>query len=87
MAAGLTLPEANFALFCQAFDADALCQWIHDLGIETFVGSSGRVFPTDMKAAPLLRAWLKRLRESGVVIHTREHEEADQVRCGLPGFG
>ncbi|NBF03211.1 TIGR03862 family flavoprotein [Pseudomonas sp. Fl5BN2] len=53
------------------FGAEALCQWIHDLGIETFVGSSGRVFPTDMKAAPLLRAWLKRLRDTGVVIHTR----------------
>jgi uncharacterized flavoprotein (TIGR03862 family) len=55
----------------QAFDNDAVCRWIHGLGIETFVGSSGRVFPTDMKAAPLLRAWLKRLREAGVVIHTR----------------
>lgn len=53
------------------FDADTLRAWIHGLGIETFVGSSGRVFPTDMKAAPLLRAWLKRLRENGVVIHTR----------------
>lgn len=52
-------------------DADALRQWIHGLGIETFVGTSGRVFPRDMKAAPLLRAWLKRLRDSGVVIHTR----------------
>ncbi|WP_028696229.1 TIGR03862 family flavoprotein [Pseudomonas cremoricolorata] len=54
------------------FDADALRQWIHALGIDTFVGSSGRVFPSDMKAAPLLRAWLKRLREAGVVIHTRQ---------------
>ena len=54
------------------FDADALRQWIHDLGIDTFVGSSGRVFPKDMKAAPLLRAWLKRLRDSGVQIHTRQ---------------
>ncbi|WP_300729391.1 TIGR03862 family flavoprotein [Pseudomonas sp.] len=62
---------AHIAPLLRAFDADALCQWIHGLGIETFVGSSGRVFPTDMKAAPLLRAWLKRLRESGVVIHTR----------------
>ncbi|OUM05698.1 NAD(FAD)-utilizing dehydrogenase [Pseudomonas syringae] len=53
------------------FGADALCRWIHELGIATFVGSSGRVFPTDMKAAPLLRAWLKRLRDAGVVIHTR----------------
>ena len=53
------------------FDAAALCEWVHGLGIETFVGSSGRVFPNDMKAAPLLRAWLKRLREGGVTIHTR----------------
>ncbi|MGH8352753.1 MAG: TIGR03862 family flavoprotein [Pseudomonas sp.] len=55
-----------------AFGAEQLCEWIHGLGIETFVGSSGRVFPTDMKAAPLLRAWLKRLREHGVSIHTRQ---------------
>ncbi|MBD9485302.1 TIGR03862 family flavoprotein [Pseudomonas sp. PDM14] len=54
------------------FDADALRQWIHGLGIDTFVGTSGRVFPTDMKAAPLLRAWLKRLRDAGVQIHTRQ---------------
>ncbi len=55
----------------EEFGADALCAWIHGLGIDTFVGTSGRVFPTDMKAAPLLRAWLKRLREQGVLIHTR----------------
>ncbi|WKV83504.1 TIGR03862 family flavoprotein [Pseudomonas sp. B24_DOA] len=62
---------SHIAPLLRGFDADALCQWIHELGIETFIGSSGRVFPTDMKAAPLLRAWLKRLRDSGVVIHTR----------------
>ncbi|POA51885.1 MULTISPECIES: TIGR03862 family flavoprotein [unclassified Pseudomonas] len=61
----------QIAPWLRDFDAQALCQWIHGLGIETFVGSSGRVFPSDMKAAPLLRAWLKRLREAGVVIHTR----------------
>ncbi|WP_282358370.1 TIGR03862 family flavoprotein [Pseudomonas sp. PS01303] len=61
----------QIAPLLRGFDADTLCTWIHDLGIETFIGSSGRVFPTDMKAAPLLRAWLKRLRDSGVVIHTR----------------
>ncbi|OFJ42422.1 NAD(FAD)-utilizing dehydrogenase [Pseudomonas koreensis] len=61
----------QIAPLLRGFDADALCQWIHELGIEIFIGSSGRVFPTDMKAAPLLRAWLKRLRDSGVVIHTR----------------
>ena len=53
------------------FSSAHLCQWIHDLGIETFVGSSGRVFPKDMKAAPLLRAWLHRLRELGVAIYPR----------------
>lgn len=55
----------------QGFSPDALRQWIHGLGIKTFVGSSGRVFPSDMKAAPLLRAWLRRLREGQVQIHTR----------------
>ena len=44
------------------FDSRALRSWAHSLGIQTFVGSSGRVFPVDMKAAPLLRAWLHRLR-------------------------
>jgi uncharacterized flavoprotein (TIGR03862 family) len=46
----------------QDFDASALRGWALSLGIETFVGSSGRVFPKDMKAAPLLRAWMHRLR-------------------------
>ena len=55
----------------QQLDGPALREWIHGLGIDTFVGSSGRVFPADMKAAPLLRAWLKRLRDSGVQLHTR----------------
>ena len=44
------------------FGADALRAWAADLGVETFVGTSQRVFPADMKAAPLLRAWLQRLR-------------------------
>lgn len=44
------------------FDAQALREWVHGLGIETFVGSSGRVFPKEMKAAPLLRTWLQQLR-------------------------
>ncbi|AZC91983.1 TIGR03862 family flavoprotein [Pseudomonas chlororaphis] len=61
----------QIAPLLREFGSEALCQWIHGLGIDTFVGSSGRVFPTDMKAAPLLRAWLKRLRDAGVVIHTR----------------
>ncbi|MBD3811580.1 MAG: TIGR03862 family flavoprotein [Betaproteobacteria bacterium] len=53
------------------FSPATLREWIHGLGVETFVGSSGRVFPKDMKAAPLLRAWLHRLRESGVRFHVR----------------
>jgi len=53
------------------FDADALRQWARGLGIETYVGSSGRVFPNDRKAAPLLRGWVRRLKESGVQMHVQ----------------
>jgi uncharacterized flavoprotein (TIGR03862 family) len=61
----------QIALLLHAFDPQALRDWIHGLGIDTFIGTSGRVFPTDMKAAPLLRAWLHRLREAGVRFHMR----------------
>lgn len=54
-----------------AFSPDALRAWMQSLGIEPFVGSSGRVFPHEMKAAPLLRAWLHRLRGLGVRFHVR----------------
>lgn len=54
-----------------AFGPEALCKWLHELGVDTFIGTSGRVFPTDMKAAPLLRAWLHRLRLAGVNFHMR----------------
>lgn len=63
--------SAQFINSLKQFDADALRQWVHGLGVDTFVGTSGRVFPTDMKAAPLLRAWLHRLRELGVKIYPR----------------
>jgi len=53
------------------FNADDVRSWAHRLGIDTFVGTSGRVFPVDMKAAPLLRAWLARLRAAGVRLHVR----------------
>jgi uncharacterized flavoprotein (TIGR03862 family) len=59
------------APWLEVFGPDALRAWVYELGIDTFVGSSGRVFPTDMKAAPLLRAWLHRLRASGVQFHMR----------------
>jgi uncharacterized flavoprotein (TIGR03862 family) len=54
-----------------AFGPQQVRDWVHGLGIDTFVGTSGRVFPTEMKAAPMLRAWLHRLRESGVHFHQR----------------
>ena len=53
----------------QRFGAEQLRAWALGLGVDTFVGTSGRVFPQDMKAAPLLRAWLQRLRSLGVQLH------------------
>lgn len=54
------------------FRPDAIRAWAAALGSETFVGSSGRVFPIAMKASPLLRAWLRRLDAMGVQIHVRQ---------------
>ncbi len=56
-----------------SFDADALRRWARELGIETFIGTSGRVFPADLKAAPLLRRWVRRLREQGVQFHVHHY--------------
>jgi uncharacterized flavoprotein (TIGR03862 family) len=67
---------ADLAPLLAAFGADAVRAWIDGLGLSTFVGSSGRVFPTDMKAAPLLRAWLQRLRGAGVRFHVRHRWHA-----------
>ncbi|TAL04387.1 MAG: TIGR03862 family flavoprotein [Rhodospirillaceae bacterium] len=53
------------------FGPDAIRAWSAELGIETFVGTSQRVFPTEMKATPLLRAWVRRLKTSGVSFHMR----------------
>lgn len=70
------------------FGADALRNWAEGLGIATFIGSSGRVFPTDMKAAPLLRAWLHRLRSAGVRFHMRHRwngwDEQGRLRFSTP---
>lgn len=63
--------EPEVGRWLEGFDPQAVRDWIHALGIDTFVGSSGRVFPLEMKAAPLLRAWLHRLREAGVRFHMR----------------
>lgn len=53
------------------FTPGDLRTWVKELGIETFIGTSGRVFRVGMKASPLLRAWLKRLGQGGVDLHTR----------------
>ncbi|MEP7280634.1 MAG: TIGR03862 family flavoprotein [Rubrivivax sp.] len=78
------------------FDAPALRAWAAVLGVPTFVGSSGRVFPADLKAAPLLRAWLHRLRAQGVRLRMRHRwtgwadagalrfETPDGVRASRP---
>jgi uncharacterized flavoprotein (TIGR03862 family) len=83
------LRAAEIRPLLEAFPPTALREWIHGLGVETFVGSSGRVFPQDMKAAPLLRAWLHRLREAGVRFHMRHRWLGwgidGAVRFAVPG--
>lgn len=56
----------------EAFAPDRLRAWSAELGVETFVGTSGRVFPKTLKASPLLRAWLARLSRLGVALHVRD---------------
>ncbi|MEO8154639.1 MAG: TIGR03862 family flavoprotein [Rhizobacter sp.] len=63
--------QAQLAPWLREFGPQQVREWAHGLGLSTFIGSSGRVFPTDMKAAPLLRAWQHRLRASGVRFHMR----------------
>lgn len=71
------------------FTPEQLCAWVHGLGIETFVGTSGRVFPKEMKAAPMLRAWLHRLRGKGVRMHVRHRWQGwgvqGQLQFKTPG--
>ena len=70
------------------FGPEDLRAWARELGVNTFVGSSGRVFPAGMKAAPLLRAWLRRLRGTGVQFHMRHAwcawEEDGALRFSTP---
>ena len=73
----------NIASLLDAFGPQALRDWIAGLGIETFVGTSGRVFPIEMKAAPLLRTWLHRLRGAGVHFHVRHRWLGWQEDGGL----
>ncbi|KAA8733917.1 TIGR03862 family flavoprotein [Acinetobacter qingfengensis] len=60
----------------KTFDAQAIREWMQGLGIQSYVGSSGRIFPKEMKAAPLLRAWLKRLQQRGIRFHYRHQVTA-----------
>ena len=70
------------------FDADALRGWARGFGIETYVGTSGRVFPMDRKAAPLLRSWVRRLRDAGVRFHVQHRwlgwDDAGALRFAAP---
>ena len=79
---------AACAKWLQGFDAAAMREWAQGLGIDTFVGSSQRVFPTDMKAAPLLRAWLHRLRHPSqgepVRFHMRHRWNGAIARVDTP---
>ena len=80
--------EGEVTRWLAQFDAAAVRAWIHALGVDTFIGTSGRVFPADMKAAPLLRAWLHRLREAGVQLHMRHRWlgwEQQALRFTTPG--
>jgi uncharacterized flavoprotein (TIGR03862 family) len=81
--------QAEVAPWLAAFGADALRAWAQGLGIETFVGSSGRVFPKEMKAAPLLRAWVHRLHAAGVRFHMHHRwlgwDDAGKLRFATRG--
>lgn len=68
---GLAQPIPQLFAAISGFDGSAVRAWADQLGANTFVGSSGRVFPQAMKAAPLLRAWLRRLQDQGVRFHVR----------------
>jgi uncharacterized flavoprotein (TIGR03862 family) len=73
----------------RAFPPEALIAWCNGLGIETFIGSSGRVFPKTMKASPLLRAWLRRLDSLGVELKLRTRwageKQSDAMILALGG--
>ncbi len=63
--------QARVADWLRSFPPQAIRDWMAALGVQSFVGSSGRVFPNEMKAAPLLRAWVQHLRNLGVRMHMR----------------
>jgi len=80
--------RAEIQQLLNGFGPDVLREWARGLGVETFVGTSGRIFPIDLKSAPLLRKWLRRLRHSGVAIHVRHRwcgwDENGALRFATP---
>ena len=80
--------RAQAARWLDAMDADAVRAWARGLGIDTYVGSSGRVFPLDRTAAPLLRGWVRRLRDDGVRFHVHHRwlgwDDDGALRFGTP---
>ena len=79
---------AGVGRWLDGFDSDALREWARAQGVDTYVGSSGRVFPMDRKAAPLLRGWVRRLRDAGVRFHVHHRwsgwDEAGALRFDTP---
>lgn len=75
-------PDGFWERVIRAFDPAALRAWAAGLGETTFRASSGRVYPTSLKAAPLLRGWIHHLRELGVEFHTRQR--LTDIRAGQP---
>ena len=59
----------------EEFDAKKIIAWMESLGVSSFIGTSGRIFPTEMKAAPLLRRWLSDLKKRGVRVHCNHYWE------------
>lgn len=84
-------PENFWPSLLAGFDAEALRGWAAGLGVETFVGTSGRVFPRELKAAPLLRRWVEQLRKLGVRFALRHRwtglccERGWKVEFGVEG--
>lgn len=75
-------PAEIWARLLAEFDADATRAWAAGLGIETFVASTGRVYPRELKGAPLLRRWVRRLHEAGV--HFSQHHHWTGLSLGNP---
>jgi uncharacterized flavoprotein (TIGR03862 family) len=72
--------SSDVARWLQVLGPQALREWAQSLGVTTFVGTSGRVFPSEMKAAPLLRAWLHWLRARGLRVHARHRWNGELER-------